>query len=106
MAGGADATPFDVSHDGLEADTCTDCSQYDASLMQIVYGGTGDHRMAGGNSQSAATVLRAERELQPSGHPGFLRLHPREDHRPTAAATRSIHYDRRFAATSDVPAIR
>ena len=49
------ATPFDLSELGSWKQN-SPASSYDASALQIVYGGSGDIVMKGGNSQSAATI--------------------------------------------------
>jgi hypothetical protein len=47
-------TPFDLAAMGWKQNSPT--TEYDASALQIVYGGWGTIAMEGGNSQSAATI--------------------------------------------------
>ena len=87
--------PFDLSHMGWKQNaTVNAANKYDASALQIVYGGTGTIHMDGGNSQSAATIY--------APNASFLLQGTQDLYGSILAKTienegnSSIHYDRRL----------
>ena len=87
-------TPFDLSTMAWKQNNASGVN-YDASALQIVYGGSATISMMGGNSQSAATIYapNANFELQ-----GTQDLYGSILARTiTNAGNASIHYDRRLS---------
>jgi hypothetical protein len=88
------AVPFDF--EGLSWKQNSTAKSYDASALQIVYGGTQTIQMTGGNSQSAATVYAPNANFILKGTQDFygsILSKTLDDH-----GGAGIHYDRRLAA--------
>jgi hypothetical protein len=88
------AVPFDF--EGLSWKQNSTAKSYDASALQIVYGGTQTILMTGGNSQSAATVYAPNANFILKGTQDFfgsILSKTLDDH-----GGAGIHYDRRLAA--------
>jgi hypothetical protein len=90
------AEPFNLEDMGWKQNATTNAAnKYDASALQIVYGGTGTINMDGGNSQSAAViyapnanfVLKGTQDLYGSVLAKTV----------TNGGNASIHYDRRLS---------
>ena len=72
------ATPFDLSDlDSWKQNS--PAQSYDASALQVLYGGSGNIVMKGGNNQSAATVYAPNAGFHLQGHPGSVRVDPGQD---------------------------
>lgn len=90
------ATPVDMvggTYTGVTG--CASCSQYDASMLQILYAGTGAVQMTG-NSAAAVTVYAPNAWFTLSGTAdvyGSVLAHRIDK---TASGTGNIHYDRRL----------
>jgi len=94
----ADGTEMAVPMDfeGLSWKQNSTARSYDASALQIVYGGTQTIQMTGGNSQSAATVYAPNANFILKGTQDFygsILSKTLDDH-----GGAGIHYDRRLAA--------
>jgi hypothetical protein len=88
------ATPLDF--EGLSWKQNSTAKSYDASALQIVYGGTQTIQMTGGNSQSAATVYAPNANFILKGTQDFygsILSKTLDDH-----GGAGIHYDRRLAS--------
>ena len=88
------ATPVDFRGGTYAGVTgCATCSQYDASMLQLLYAGTGDVEMTG-NSAAALTVYAPNALFTLSGTAdvyGSVLAH-----RLNETGTGNIHYDRRL----------
>jgi hypothetical protein len=87
-------TPFDLATMGWKQNATAAANKYDASALQIVYGGTGTIAMDGGNSQSAATIYAPNAALLFKGTQdlyGSILAKTIENE-----GNASIHYDRRL----------
>ena len=92
--GSAIATPLDFTGGTYASVTgCASCSAYDASMLQIVYGGTGQLSMTG-NSASAATIYAPNASFSLSGTADIYGSVLAR--RISNAGNASIHYDRRL----------
>jgi Tfp pilus assembly protein PilX len=92
--GTAIATPVDFTGGTYAAVTgCATCSAYDASMLQIVYGGTGQVNMTG-NSGAAATVYAPNAAFTLSGTADIFGSVLAQTIDNTGNA--NIHYDRRL----------
>lgn len=86
------AVPFDLSTMAWKQNAAT--TTYDASSFQIVYGGTANISMKGGNSQSAATIYAPNASFTMQGTQDFFgSILARTI---TNGGNASIHYDRRL----------
>jgi N-acetylglucosamine kinase-like BadF-type ATPase len=74
--------------------TCSGCSQYDASTLQFIYGGSGDINLRG-NSAAAATVYAPEADVVFSGNSALYGSVLGRT--MTNSGTGSIYYDRRLS---------
>jgi len=87
------ATPIDFTGGTYAAPNCAACSNYDASLMQIVYAGTGEIKLTG-NSAAAATIYAPNAQVTLSGTADvYGSVLARRMHNTGNA---NIHYDRRL----------
>ena len=88
-------TPFDLATMGWKQNaTVNAANKYDASALQIVYGGTGTINMDGGNSQSAATIYAPNATFYLQGTQdlyGSILAKKIEN-----GGNASLHYDRRL----------
>lgn len=85
-------TPFDLSTMAWKQNS--PAASYDASALQIVYGGTAEISMKGGNSQSAATIYAPNASFTLQGTQDlFGSILARTI---TNGGNASIHYDRRL----------
>ena len=93
-ADGSDmTTPFDLSTMSWKQNS--PASSYDASALQIVYGGTAEISMKGGNSQSAATIYAPNASFTLQGTQDLYgSILARTI---TNGGNASIHYDRRLS---------
>jgi hypothetical protein len=87
------ATPFDLSTMSWKQNS--PASSYDASALQIVYGGSATINMQGGNSQSAATIYAPNAEFILQGTQDLYGSILARTIRNVGSG--SIHYDRRLA---------
>ena len=86
-------TPFDLSTMSWKQNS--PASAYDASALQIVYNGTAEISMQGGNSQSAATIYAPNASFTLSGTQDLYgSILARTI---TNGGNASIHYDRRLS---------
>ena len=86
-------TPLDLATMGWKQNSTA--ASYDASALQIVYGGSATLNMSGGNSQSAATIYAPNASFHLQGTQdlfGSVLARTIENH-----GNASIHYDRRLA---------
>jgi hypothetical protein len=88
------ATPVDFTGGTYASVTgCASCSQYDASMFQIVYGGTSEIKMTG-NSGAAVTIYAPNALLTLSGTADMYGSLLAK--RINQTGTVNIHYDRRL----------
>lgn len=88
-------TPFDLSAMGWKQNaTVNAANKFDASALQVVYGGTGTISM-GGNSQSAATIYAPNANFTLQGTADLYGSILAKT--ITNGGNASIHYDRRLA---------
>lgn len=93
------AVPFDLSTMSWKQNS--PANSYDASALQIIYGGSAVINMKGGNSQSAATIYAPNAEFHLQGTQdlyGSILARTIENH-----GNASIHYDRRLAREFFIP---
>jgi hypothetical protein len=64
------AVPIDFTGGTFASPDCATCSNYDASILQIVYGGTGEVKMTG-NNDAAAVLYAPDAEITLSGSADF-----------------------------------
>jgi Tfp pilus assembly protein PilX len=99
--GTAIATPIDFSGGTYTAVTgCATCSAYDASMLQILYGGTGDIELTG-NAGAAVTVYAPNATVDYSGTSdlyGSVLAKTIDE-----SGSGNIHYDRRLQHDFWVP---
>jgi hypothetical protein len=87
------AVPFDLSSMAWKQNS--PANSYDASALQIVYGGSATINMKGGNGQSAVTIYAPNADFELQGTQdlyGSILARTIENH-----GNASIHYDRRLA---------
>jgi hypothetical protein len=87
-------TPFDLSNLGGWKQNAPANASYDASGLQIVYGGTANISMQGGNSQSAATIYAPNASFTLQGTQDLYGSILAKTINNNGNA--SIHYDRRL----------
>ena len=87
------AVPFDLSTVTWKQNAAT--TTYDASSLQIVYGGTANISMKGGNSQSAASIYAPNASFTMTGTQDFYGSILAKT--ITNGGNASIHYDRRLS---------
>jgi hypothetical protein len=88
------SVPFDLSQMSWKQNSPS--SSYDASALQIVYGGSATINMKGGNSQSAVTIYAPNADFELQGTQdlyGSVLARTIENH-----GNAGIHYDRRLAS--------
>jgi hypothetical protein len=85
-------TPFDLSQMSWKQNTTN--HKYDASTLQIVYGGSGTINMDGGNSQSAATIYAPNANFYLQGTQDLFGSVLAKT--ITNGGNASIHFDRRL----------
>jgi hypothetical protein len=89
------ATPFDLTQLGSWQQNNTATANYDASALQIVYGGPATISMKGGNSQSAATIYAPNATFNLQGTQDLYGSILAKTINNGGNA--SIHYDRRLS---------
>jgi hypothetical protein len=90
------ATPFDLEAMGWKQNAAVNAAaKYDASALQIVYGGTGTINMDGGNSQSAAVIYAPNANFVLKGTQDLYGSILAKT--VTNGGNASIHYDRRLS---------
>ena len=87
------ATPFDLASVSWKQNAAT--TTYDASSLQIVYGGSANISMQGGNSQSAASIYAPNASFTMTGTQDFYGSILAKT--ITNGGNASIHYDRRLS---------
>jgi hypothetical protein len=89
------ATPFDLTQLGSWQQNNTATANYDASALQIVYGGPATISMKGGNSQSAATIYAPNATFTLQGTQDLYGSILAKT--ISNGGNASIHYDRRLS---------
>jgi Tfp pilus assembly protein PilX len=85
-------TALDLDTISWKQNSTVNQAKYDASALQIVYGGHGTLNMNGGNAQSAATIYAPNADFQLKGTQDFYGSILA--HTITNGGNASIHYDR------------
>jgi hypothetical protein len=88
------AVPIDFTGGTFASPSCGSCSNYDASLFQIVYAGAGEVKMQG-NNDAAAVLYAPNSNIELSGSANFYGSMLGKTIDDTGGA--NFYYDRRLA---------